>query len=233
MLFGALFNCDALIFKVLVELLNIVSISDKGPFTNTCKVGLMQKIFIVKIFQGPPSDRKKNSGPPFLPWKLRVNPIEKHVNSIFNGKSVVIFFSGPPLQGSKILRAPLFASGPPYKCLWTVPKWDSETWKIIWFVLISRHFHTRCQISCIILLCGVTWFEMKKKKRTIHVVCYYLCKHWNSDINAVLTNTGLLLRTNVIMNLTQSTCAMCSLNHNHISFRKWAPGDFYPMVNWF
>ena len=74
--------------------------------------GQMQKIFIAKNFWGPPSDRKKKSGPPpFLPWKLRVNPIEKHVNSIFNGKSVVIFFRSP-LQGSKIFRAPLFASGP-------------------------------------------------------------------------------------------------------------------------
>ena len=28
---------------------------------------LMQKIFISKIFRGPPSDRQKKSGPPFLP----------------------------------------------------------------------------------------------------------------------------------------------------------------------
>ena len=80
----------------------------------------MQKIFIAKIFQGPspPSDRKKIQGP-FLPWKLRVNPIEKHVNSIFNGKSVVIFFQGPPCNGQKIqgpfcIRPPLqvFVNGP-------------------------------------------------------------------------------------------------------------------------
>ena len=56
----------------------------------------MQKIFMAEIFRGPSSDRKKkkkkkNQAPPFLPWKLRVNPMEKHVNSIFNGKSVVIF----------------------------------------------------------------------------------------------------------------------------------------------
>ena len=38
-----------------------------------------------KNFSGPPSDCKKISGSPFLPWKLQVNPIEKHVNSIFNG----------------------------------------------------------------------------------------------------------------------------------------------------
>ena len=62
----------------------------------------MQKIFIAKIFRGPPSDRKKIQGPPFLPWKLRVNPIEKHVNSIFNGKSVVIFFRAPHYKGQKI-----------------------------------------------------------------------------------------------------------------------------------
>ena len=84
----------------------------------------MQKIFIAKIFRGLPSDgkkKKKKSGPPFLPWKLRVNPIEKHVNSIFNGKSVVIFFQGP-LTRVKNFKGPPFCIRPPYKCLWTVPK---------------------------------------------------------------------------------------------------------------
>ena len=82
----------------------------------------MQKIFIEKIFRGPfrPQKKKKKFRAPFLPWKLRVNPLEKHVNSIFNGKSGN-FFSGPPYKGQKFLRAPFFASGPPYKCLWTVP----------------------------------------------------------------------------------------------------------------
>ena len=37
----------------------------KGPITNTCKGGLMQKIFIMKIFRGPPLDLKKFQGPPF------------------------------------------------------------------------------------------------------------------------------------------------------------------------
>ena len=81
----------------------------------------MQKIFIAKIFRGPPSDRKKIQAPPPFAMKITGQPIEKHVNSIFNGKSVVIFFQGPPLQGSKILRVPIFASAPPpYKFLWTV-----------------------------------------------------------------------------------------------------------------
>ena len=70
-----------------------------------CKKYLSQKFF------GPPFRPQKTSGPPFSPWKLWVNPIEKHVNSIFNGKSVVIF-SRPPLQGSKILRAPFCISPP-------------------------------------------------------------------------------------------------------------------------
>ena len=85
----------------------------KGPFTNTCKGGLMQKIFIAKIFRPPPLQTEKKIRAPFLPWKLRVNAVEKHINSIFNGKSVVIIFSGPlPYKGSKFLRVPLFASGP-------------------------------------------------------------------------------------------------------------------------
>ena len=83
----------------------------KGPFTNTCKGGLMQKNKLSrKFFGGPPSDRQKNLGPPFLPWKSLVNPIEKHVNSIFNRKS---FFQATPLQGSKILRGPPFCIRPP------------------------------------------------------------------------------------------------------------------------
>ena len=85
----------------------------KGPFTNTCKGVLMQKIFIVKIFCPPlRQQKKKKIRAPFLPWKLRVKAVEKHINSIFNGKSVVIFSGTPPLQGSKFLRAPLFASAP-------------------------------------------------------------------------------------------------------------------------
>ena len=60
-----------------------------------------KKINYRENFSGPPSDRKKIQAPPFLPWKSRVNPIEKHVNSIFNGKSVVIFFRPPPYKGQK------------------------------------------------------------------------------------------------------------------------------------
>ena len=85
----------------------------KGPFTNTCKGGLMQKIFISKIFCPPPLQTEKKSGPPFLPWKLRVNAVEKHINSIFNGKSVVIIFSGPlPYKGSKFLRVTFLHQAP-------------------------------------------------------------------------------------------------------------------------
>ena len=53
------------------------------------------------FFASSPSRPQKISVPPLLPWKLRVSPIEKHVNSIFTEKSVVIF-SSPPLQGKKI-----------------------------------------------------------------------------------------------------------------------------------
>ena len=89
-----------------------VTISVRDRSQTLVRGGLMQKIFIAKVFQGPLSDCKKIFRAPFLPWKLWVNPIEKHVNSIFNGKSVVIFFRAP-LQGSKILRAPPFCIRPP------------------------------------------------------------------------------------------------------------------------
>ena len=50
--------------------------------------------------------------------KLRVNPIEKHVNSIFNGKSVVIFravlkfFWPPASRAGKVEKLP---APPPQK----------------------------------------------------------------------------------------------------------------------
>ena len=91
----------------------VVVFLHKGPFTNTCKGGLMQKIFIAKIFRGPPSDHKKISGAPFLPWKLRVNPIKKHVNSIFNGKSVAIFFRAPFIRVKNFKGLP-FCIRPPH-----------------------------------------------------------------------------------------------------------------------
>ena len=73
-----------------------------------------------KHFRPPLQTSKNFSAPPFLPWKLWVNPIEKHVNSIFTGKFVVIFL-GAPLIRVKNSKGQLFASGPPNKCLWTVP----------------------------------------------------------------------------------------------------------------
>ena len=85
------------------------------------------KIFYRKIFlPPPPSDLKKFQGPPFWhAWKLRVNPIKKHVNSIFSGKFVVFFFKAP-LQGSKTgvknFKGPPFCIRPRNKCLWTVTK---------------------------------------------------------------------------------------------------------------
>ena len=42
--------------------------------------------------------------------KIRVNPIEKHVNLIFSGKFVVIFFKAS-LTRVKKFKGPLFASG--------------------------------------------------------------------------------------------------------------------------
>ena len=59
----------------------------RGPFTNTCKGGRCKKYLSQKFFGPPLQTAKKFQGPPFLPWKLQVNPIEEHVhvNSIFNG----------------------------------------------------------------------------------------------------------------------------------------------------
>ena len=97
----------------------LVLSNTRVPVSGTWSI-LFAKYLSQKFFRGPPSDCKKNFRAPFMPWKLRVNPIEKHVNSISNGKSVVIFFRAP-LTRVKNFKGPLFASGPPYKCLWMVP----------------------------------------------------------------------------------------------------------------
>ena len=134
------------------------TLASKGPFTNTYKGGPDAKNIYRKNFVGAPlqtaKKKKKKSGPPFLPSKLQVNPIEKLVNSIFNGKSVVIFFRAP-LQGSKILRAPLFASGPPYKRLWMVNKTmmvKQDCFYNVWVEdinLVNSHFwHQRIGLLC-------------------------------------------------------------------------------------
>ena len=75
--------------------------------------GLMQKLFIANIFgPPPPSDCKKFSGPPLFAMKLTGQLHRKHVNSIFNGKSVAIFF-GAPLTRVKNFKGPPFCIRPP------------------------------------------------------------------------------------------------------------------------
>ena len=72
---------------------------------------LIQKNFVTKKFCLP-LQTSKNSGPPFLLWKLWVNPIEKHVNSIFAGKFVNFFQA---LKGHPFLHQPpqqVFVNGP-------------------------------------------------------------------------------------------------------------------------
>ena len=64
------------------------------------------KKIIVNIFH-PPAFK------PQITWKLWVNPIEKHVNSIYTGKFVVIFFKAPPPHTKvKNFKDPLFVSAP-------------------------------------------------------------------------------------------------------------------------
>ena len=71
------------------------------------------KAFYHENFLGPPFKPHKFQGP-FLPWKLWVNPIEKHVNSIFTGKFVIIF-QALPLQEFKHFEGP-----PTSVCEWSL-----------------------------------------------------------------------------------------------------------------
>ena len=86
----------------------------------------------------PPSDHKKIQDPLFT-MKITGQPHRKACKLNFYWKICGNFFSGPPLQGSKILRAPIFASGPPYKCLWMVPKYCAQSVPKRLFQIESRH----------------------------------------------------------------------------------------------
>ena len=77
-----------------------------------CKGGLMQKIFITKNFQPPPFRPQTISGPTFFAMKITGQPHRKAGKLNFYKKIWGNFFSRPPLQWSKICKAPLFAPAP-------------------------------------------------------------------------------------------------------------------------
>ena len=107
---------------------------------------------IAKIVRGSLQTAKKFQAPPLLPWKLWVNPIEKHVNSIFTRKFVVICFR-VPLTRVKNYKGPLFASGPPYKCLWTVPK--------AWISIIKYFTNCFLKMKCVVFACITAWLSFQ------------------------------------------------------------------------
>ena len=113
--------------------------TSKGPFTNTCKGGRDAKNIYRKHFSGPPLQTAKKFQAPLFVMKITGQPHRKACKLNFNGKSVVIFFSGPPLQGSTILRAPFLHQAPPYKCLWTVPN-DWQIMKTNNLISLSHYF---------------------------------------------------------------------------------------------
>ena len=76
--------------------------------------GLMQKTTTTTKFSNP-LQTSKNFRASFLSWKLQVNPIENHINSIWTEKFVIFFKA--PLRGSKILRSP-----PTSVCEWSLIK---------------------------------------------------------------------------------------------------------------
>ena len=82
--------------------------------------GAWCKKYLSRKFFGAPFKPKKKIQGPLFAMKITGQPHRKASKLTFTGKFVVIFFR-PPLQGSKILRAPLFTSDPPYKCLWMFP----------------------------------------------------------------------------------------------------------------
>ena len=73
----------------------------------------MQKIFIAKIFRGPPSDRKNISGPPLFAMKITGQPHRKACKLIFYWKICGNFFQGPPYKDQKIFKGPPSCIRPP------------------------------------------------------------------------------------------------------------------------
>ena len=67
-----------------------------GTIHKSVKGRIDTKKKLPQNFLGPPFQTMKKISPlPFLWWKLQVNPIEKHLNSIFTGTFAVIFFKAP------------------------------------------------------------------------------------------------------------------------------------------
>ena len=117
----------------------------KGPFTNTCRGPDQKKKYRENFFGAPfhafrPQKKKKKNQPPYFAMKITGQPHRKHINSIFTGKFVVIFFRAPPLTRIKNFKGPLFTSAPPLQvfangpylyafqlCIW------HRLWEKIWF----------------------------------------------------------------------------------------------------
>ena len=97
--------------------------ASKGPFTNTFKGEGWRKKGALKIWKVWKEDPEKIMF--FLPLKLSIW-FSVGLTTIFLGdiRGALKNFWGAKGGGLKIFHAEFFffASGPPYKCLWTVPK---------------------------------------------------------------------------------------------------------------
>ena len=81
----------------------------------TCRGWWCKQLYCKNLFVPNPFIPQKISGPPFA-LKITGQPHRKACKLNFYW----IFFKGP-LTRVKKFEGPLFASGPPNKCLWTVP----------------------------------------------------------------------------------------------------------------
>ena len=81
-----------------------LSLHDKGVIRDHSQTlvreGLMQKHFIAKIVQGPPSDPKNFRPAPFFAMKITGQPHSKACKLNFYSK-ICNFFQGPPYKGQK------------------------------------------------------------------------------------------------------------------------------------
>ena len=121
-----------LLFKCKLSLLKYTFISTWFHVTNyfirvrsqTLVRGAWCKKIYRENFSGPPfRPQKKFQAPPFCHENYGSTPIEKHVNSIFTGKFVVIFFRAP-LTRVKNFKSPPFCIRPPLQVFVNGPLYD-------------------------------------------------------------------------------------------------------------
>ena len=114
----------------------IISVSDYGPISEISfrdhsqtlvRRGLMQKKKIIPKIFAPLLQNSKYFRAPFFAMKITSQTHRKACKLNFLLENLWYFFFKAPFTRVNNFKGPLFASGLPNKCLWTVP-WCIQEW---------------------------------------------------------------------------------------------------------